>query len=88
MSVLTKTCGRCKAQKPCSYFYVDRSQRDGRMRICVACARELNRLYYEGNADRLKARNAQRREQHAEQINARRRERYRARKAHQVEQQS
>ncbi|KPD18835.1 hypothetical protein ADM96_08280 [Burkholderia sp. ST111] len=81
MSVLTKTCGRCKAQKPCGDFYVDRSQRDGRMRICVDCARELNRQYYEVNADRLKARDAQRREQHAAQINARRRELHAERKA-------
>lgn len=50
-----KVCGTCKARKPASEFYVNKSRLDGLQTSCKPCKAEYNRNHYKKNADDYKA---------------------------------
>lgn len=53
---MTKTCHRCKAEKPLSEFGKNAARRDGHQSACRVCVKHYNRQYYlrspQRNADR------------------------------------
>ena len=59
MAEESKTCSRCKIEKPLSNFWKNQKSRspDGRYSICKACipSREYSKDYYKKNAEKKKA---------------------------------
>jgi hypothetical protein len=91
----TKTCPRCNVEKPVSEFHRNKSRADGLSFECSVCKKQLNKKYrlahleerrnykrewQKANLDKARASTNRWAETHRDEINARRRERYRARK--------
>lgn len=52
----TKTCNKCKEEKPLDEFYKDKSVKDGHTRICKRCIKQRDK----DNAEQIKAYRARR----------------------------
>ena len=51
----TKQCSRCKMMKPLTDFWVNRRNKDGRMRVCKACYSIARKKAYRDNIDARRA---------------------------------
>lgn len=52
---MTKTCGKCKEEKPLTDFNKDRNTPSGLKSSCRKCANEMSRVWRENNPDKMKA---------------------------------
>ena len=66
----TKTCSKCKREKPLTQFSKDKSKKDGHKYVCKLCAKVRDKAYREANREKLKARKKAYRESNPEKIKA------------------
>ena len=51
----TKTCSKCKREKPLTQFSKDKSKKDGHKYVCKLCAKVRDKAYREANREELNA---------------------------------
>lgn len=67
----TKTCSKCKREKPLTQFSKDKSKKDGHKYVCKLCAKVRDKAYREANREKLKALSKAYYEANREKISAR-----------------
>ena len=54
--VETKTCSKCKTEKPLTEFYKDKTKKNGHRSACRPCINAERKAYYEANREKIMTR--------------------------------